>query len=309
MTSLRPPTRPRWPVPVCFSSAFLLPLCLLFCPLCLERPVAAQTDLPPQGRFANINGIELYYEIHGEGTPLLLLHGFQGSGQAWAPVLESFAKHYKVILPDMRGHGRSSNPAGVFTHKQSALDMFALLDSLGIKNFKAMGISSGGMTLLHMATQQPSRVDAMVLIGATSYFPEPARQIMRQATLESMTPQEWERARKIHLRGDEQIRTLRRQFHGFKDSYDDMNFTAPLLSTITAQTLIVHGDRDIFFPVSIPVEQYCAIPNSFLWIVPNGGHVPIVEHAQEFTRIALEFLGGAWQQSKKPWQCHAASEK
>jgi pimeloyl-ACP methyl ester carboxylesterase len=256
-----------------------------------------------------VNGIELYYEIHGEGPPLLLIHGFQGSGQAWTPVLDAFAKHYKVVLPDMRGHGRSSNPAGVFTHRQSALDMFALLDSLGIKSFKAMGISSGGMTLLHMATQQPSRVEAMVLIGATSYFPEPARQIMRRATVESMTPEDWERARKIHLRGDEQIRALRRQFHGFKDSYDDMNFTAPLLSTITAQTLIVHGDRDAFFPVSIPVEQYCAIPNSFLWIIPNGSHVPIVEHAAEFTRIALQFLSGAWRESKKPWQCHSASEK
>ncbi|MBX5479681.1 MAG: alpha/beta hydrolase [Pyrinomonas methylaliphatogenes] len=265
--------------------------------------------MPPEGHFAKVNGIELYYEIHGQGEPLLLIHGFGGSGQDWAPVLEEFAKHYRVILPDMRGHGRSTNPTKQFTHRQSALDMFALLDLLGVKTFKAMGISSGGMTLLHMATQQPSRVEAMVLIGATSYFPEPARQIMRRSTVESMTAQEWERARRIHKYGDDQIRMLREQFHRFKDSYDDMNFTRPLLSTITAKTLIIHGDRDQFFPVSIPVEEYCAIPNSFLWIIPNGGHVPIAGNVQEFTRITLQFLSGAWDQSKKPWDCHAATEK
>ncbi|CDM65163.1 alpha/beta fold hydrolase [Pyrinomonas methylaliphatogenes] len=270
---------------------------------------AAQVAVLPEGHFAKVNGIELYYEIHGQGEPLLLIHGFGGSGQDWAPVLEEFAKHYRVILPDMRGHGRSTNPTKQFTHRQSALDMFALLDLLGVKTFKAMGISSGGMTLLHMATQQPSRVEAMVLIGATSYFPEPARQIMRRSTVESMTAQEWERARRIHKYGDDQIRMLREQFHRFKDSYDDMNFTRPLLSTITAKTLIIHGDRDQFFPVSIPVEEYCAIPNSFLWIIPNGGHVPIAGNVQEFTRITLQFLSGAWDQSKKPWDCHAATEK
>ena len=63
------------------------------------------------------------------------------------------------------------------------------------------------------------------------------------------------------------------QFRGFKDSYDDMNFTPPYLLDDRARTLIVHGDRDEFFPVNIPVEMYRAIPKSFLWIVPNGGHV------------------------------------
>ena len=88
------------------------------------------------------------------------------------------------------------------------------------------------------------------------------------------------------------------QFYGFKDSYDDMNFTAPLLSTIKARTLILHGDRDQFFPVSIPVEQYRAIPRAYLWIVPNGGHVPF-PRTDAGHRAMLEtmtaFLKGEWQ--------------
>jgi hypothetical protein len=96
--------------------------------------------------------------------------------------------------------------------------------------------------------------------------------------------------RRVHKHGDEQIRALRQQFHDFKDSYDDMNFTGPYLSTITARTLIVHGDRDEFFPVSIPVEMYRSIPNAALWIVPSGGHVPIFDPKVPFVATALDFL-------------------
>jgi pimeloyl-ACP methyl ester carboxylesterase len=154
-----------------------------------------------------------------------------------------------------------------------------------------MGISTGGMTLLHMATQQASRVQAMVLIGATIYFPEQAREIMRRATVESLTPRMYEQRRQYHKHGDEQIKALQQQFHQFKDSYDDMNFTGPYLSTITARTLIVHGDRDQFFPVSIPVEMYRSIPNSALWIIPRGGHVPIFDPAIPFTGNGSEIPG------------------
>jgi pimeloyl-ACP methyl ester carboxylesterase len=73
-------------------------------------------------------------------------------------------------------------------------------------------------------------------------------------------------------------------------SYDDMNFTRPYLSTITARTLIIHGDRDRFFPVEIPVEMYQSIPNSALWIIPNGGHVPIHGGRVPFVSKAVEFL-------------------
>jgi pimeloyl-ACP methyl ester carboxylesterase len=252
-----------------------------------------QDALPATGKTLAINGMQCYYEEYGRGEPLLLLHGFSASGEVWAPFVPELAKSYRLIVPDLRGHGRSTNPSNQFTHRQSALDVFALLETLGVTEFKAMGISTGGMTLLHMATQQPSRVEAMVLIGATIYFPEQARVIMRQCTVESLTPEDYERLRQIHKHGDEQIHALRRQFYGFKDSYDDMNFTGPYLSTITARTLIVHGDRDAFFPVPIPVEMYRSIPNSALWIIPEGEHVPIFDAQAPFVATALRFLAGA----------------
>jgi pimeloyl-ACP methyl ester carboxylesterase len=184
----------------------------------------------------------MYYETHVQGQPLILLHGFNASGRVWERFVPELSQHYQVIVPDLRGHGRSTNPTHEFTHGQSARDIFALMDKIGLKKVKAIGISTGGMTLVHMATQDPDRVEAMVLIGATIYFPEQARAIMRRSTVESLTSAAYERLRRVHQRGDEQIRDLRQQFHHFKDSYDDMNFTGPLLSTINARTLIVHRD-------------------------------------------------------------------
>ncbi len=194
-----------------------------------------------------------------------------------------------------RGHGRSTNPSMKFTFRQSALDVFALLDRLGIERFKAIGLSLGAKTLLHIATQQPARVEAMVLVSATPYFPEQARAIMREVTPDNRTEAEWEQMRLWHKHGDEQIRSIWRQVNAFSDSYDDMNFTPPYLSTITARTLIVHGDRDPLYPVNLAMGMYAAIPSAYLWVVPNGGHGPIFgERAGLFAETAVAFLRGEW---------------
>jgi len=244
-----------------------------------------------------VNDIEMYYEVHGEGEPIVFLHGFSWSNQMWNPFIPDFKEHYQLIIPDLRGHGRTTNPSKKFTHRQSALDIFALLDHLKIERFKAVGWSSGGMTLIHMATQEPNRVEAMILISASSHFPKECREKMAQENIDDLTEDQWNYYRSIHLHGDEQIRLWWKQFYEMKDSYDDMNFTPPYLSTITAKTLIIHGDRDGFFPVSIPVNMYNSIPNSYLWITPNTGHLLAVKkYVSEIKREALEFLSGSWDE-------------
>ena len=101
--------------------------------------------------------------------------------------------------------------------------------------------------------------------------------------------------RQRHKHGDDQIRALWMQGNALKESYDDMNFTPRDLSRIAARTLIVHGDRDPLYPVNIAVELYTAIPASYLWIIPNGGHAPIFGNLTNcFVQAALAFLGGEW---------------
>ena len=235
--------------------------------LSLARPAAAE--------ILKANGVELEYEVTGSGEPLVLLHGFGDCIEGtWGPLVPELAKSHRVIAVNMRGHGGSTNPSNAFTHAQSAEDIRALLDHLKIERARAMGFSSGGMTLLHLATRHPDRVSKMVVVGATTHFGEQTRQILRSVAAEGLPPPVMEQFTKCAARGPAQAKELERQFGAFKDSHDDMNFKPADLKKIKAETLIVHGDRDEFFPVAIPAEMYGAIPKAQLWIVPGGTHEP-----------------------------------
>jgi len=264
----------------------------------LSQSTPMTTKYAPQqaalrGHMVQLNHMEMYYEEYGSGKPLVLLHGFGGCSQNWHPFVAELSKHHRLILVDLRGHGHSTNPGNRFTHREAAGDVFLLLEKLGIDRFSAMGMSSGGMTLLHMATIQPRRIDSMVLVSTTSHFPDQARAIMRRASLATMPQDVRDMYRECAKRGDEQIHQLIAQFNAFHQDYGDMNFTAQSLSAITARTLVVHGDRDAFFPVEIAVSLYRSIPDAALWIVPGGDHVPVYDPTVAFTATALRFLDGA----------------
>ena len=242
------------------------------------------------GRVETLNGLQTYFEVHGSGEPLLLLHGFSGSSQDWKELTTGPLADFQLIMPDLRGHGRSSILSKPFRHQDAATDMLALLDHLGIKNCKGLGISGGGNILLHMATRQPERIKAMVLVSATPYFPAQARPIMRLYP-DSLPEAQWEVLRRRHPGGDAQIRALLASTKAFADSHDDLNFTPPHLSTIQARTLIVQGDCDPLYPVELSVEMAKAIPQSSLWILPASGHGPVIgERWPEFLKTASSFL-------------------
>ena len=243
----------------------------------------------------DLHGFSVFYEERGEGEPLLLLHGGTGIGGDWQHVFTAGdPAGFRLVVPDLRGHGRSTNPARAFTIRQAAEDVFALMDHLGIRRAKAIGLSLGAKTLLHMATQQPDRIDAMVLVSATPYFPAPARAAMAQLSVDAFSDAEWAALRLRHVQGDDQIRILFGLMRGLKDRHDDMAFTPPLLATIRARTLIVHGDRDPLYPVELAIEMYRSIPASALWVVPNGGHGPIFgSQAAPFVETAMTFVRGA----------------
>lgn len=258
----------------------------------LASASVAQSPRTAPGKFVDLNGITMHYEERGSGEPLLLLHGFGMCGRGdWGDHVDQLAKDYRVILPDLRGHGWSTNPSGKFTMRQSAEDIRALLDQLGLKNIRAMGISAGGMTLLHLAVKYPDRVGTMALIGATNQFGEQARRAILGETAALPPKEVQDMFNSCASRGAPQVGELMAQFRRFADSHDDMNLTPANLATIKARTLIVHGDRDEFFPVEIPVELYRSIAGSQLWIVPKGDHVPIYgPRTMEFLRITRQFL-------------------
>ena len=148
-----------------------------------------------------LNGAEVHYEIEGAGEPLLLLHGGTGCHGDWVYAgRERLIREYKLIAPDARGHGQSTNPQTTLSHRQCALDTLALLDHLGNERCKAIGVSMGGNILLHMATLQPERIEAMVIVSATMRFAEQARRIMAGVPPpENQPASEWEAMRKRHV--------------------------------------------------------------------------------------------------------------
>ena len=88
------------------------------------------------------NGIQIYFETHGDGEPLLFLHGFLGSGDTWQYIFQAAPEGHRLIAPDLRGHGASTNPSNAFTFRQASDDVFSLLDHLGVDRVKAIGVSA-----------------------------------------------------------------------------------------------------------------------------------------------------------------------
>ena len=264
-------------------------LCSLLLPVLLLLPAVALAA----PRLAHVNGVDIAWTESGTGEPLVLLHGFGDCASVWDSFVPGLADRYRVISMELRGHGSSGEFEGPFLFEDSAGDLLALLDHLGLDSVRAMGISAGGMTLLHAAVMQPERIDAMVLVGAAHHFPEQARAIMRGVP-GNLPPPVRDTFDACASRGQAQVDGLLQRFNGFQHNDEDIRLSPQELATIQARTLIVHGDRDAFFPVEIPVAVYGAIPEAQLWIVPGGDHVPIFDHhARDFAAAVDRFLADA----------------
>src|ERR1700730_1071669 len=108
--------------------------------------------------YAALEDAQLHYQEHGVGDPLLFVHGFTGAGEMWGNVVSAFADRYRVIVPDLRGHGRSTGAPETIRHQRLGADLVALLDHLDIERAHFVGHSAGAVALLFVVSQQPSRV-------------------------------------------------------------------------------------------------------------------------------------------------------
>jgi pimeloyl-ACP methyl ester carboxylesterase len=143
----------------------------------VENPpvMQAESKAKKAGR-QQINGIDYYYEIHGEGEPLLLLHGGLGSIDMYAPILPMLVENREVIVVDLHGHGRTRLGTRSINMAEIGADMAALIKALGYDQVDALGYSFGAWTALHMAAQAPERVRRLVLVSMPyareGFFPE-----------------------------------------------------------------------------------------------------------------------------------------
>jgi pimeloyl-ACP methyl ester carboxylesterase len=118
------------------------------------------------GSYADVNGINLYYETHGSGSPLVLLHGGLGSGEMFGPVIDVLAEHHQVILPDLQGHGRTADIDRPIDIRFMADDIAALIEHLGLPKADVAGYSLGGGVALQVAIRHPGKVGRLVTASA-----------------------------------------------------------------------------------------------------------------------------------------------
>jgi pimeloyl-ACP methyl ester carboxylesterase len=142
----------------------------------MARPQDATTQ---RGHFIHANGVEMYYEVHGQGEPLLLIHGGTLTADSWQPYLAAFAEHYRVITPDTRGHGRSDNPTGTMSYRLLADDMAAFVRALDLHKPLIAGYSDGGQIALEIGMRYPDLAQALIVGGAQFQFTPTYREWLR----------------------------------------------------------------------------------------------------------------------------------
>ena len=118
------------------------------------------------GQYADVNGVHLYYETHGAGRPMILLHGGLGSGEMFGPILSTLADHHQVILPDLQGHGRTADIDRPLDVRLMADDIAALIDHLGLDRPDVVGYSLGGGVAFQVAIKYPEKVGRLVSASA-----------------------------------------------------------------------------------------------------------------------------------------------
>ena len=246
--------------------------------------------------FVMVDDMRMYYAEHGslDNPPLLLLHGFTSNGDSWASQLPAFSARYRLVIPDLRGHGRTDNPGGAasMNHRQFARDIIALCRALKIEKAAFCGESTGAMLQLSLALLAPALPAALILAGGTHYFGEEVIAFQRQVSPETIDEGWRVYVEAAHTAlGPDHWRSVITAFHDLHAHTRLEDFPDPdELCGIVPPVLIVHGDRDPYFPIEVPLELYRMLPNAEFCVLPNTGHVPPEEHPDWFNNIALDFL-------------------
>lgn len=241
------------------------------------------------GHYVQANGIRLYYEVYGQGQPLLLLHGNSESIVSFSKQIPELSKYFKVIAVDSRGQGRSTEDGKTYTYDLFAQDMNALLDTLGLDSVDILGWSDGGNTGLIMAMNYPRRVRTLAVMGANIFIdntvvaPWVFRTLHKQQqTVEGDTTyNDANRSRLITL-------LLTEPRHTFEE-----------LNAIHCPTLVMAGEKDVIKEGH--TRQIAAhIPHSTVVIFPGGTHEEPSEHPDIFNKTVEDFLRAPAPQTTTP---------
>lgn len=247
--------------------------------------VATSDSLDFKSGYSEVNGIKMYYEIYGQGKPIVLIHGGGSTIQTnFGKLIPLLAKNRKVIAVELQAHGRTSDRNADLSFEQDADDVAALLKNLNIDKSDFFGFSNGGTTTLQIAIRHPGIVDKIILGSALAKrngVPEWFWGFMEQARLENM-PEQLKTGYKQVAADTNGLQIMHdrdaRRMVNFKDIPDEQ------IKSIKAPTLIIIADKDII-TYEHAIEMHRQIANSELAIIP-GGHG---EYIGEITTIKPDF--------------------
>jgi pimeloyl-ACP methyl ester carboxylesterase len=254
--------------------------------------LTALLAVPAFGEYTEVHGVKMYYEIHGEGRPVVLLHGglatIHLSFEKQIPVL---ARNHRVIAIEQIGHGHTPDVAGRnFTYEDMTEDTAALLGQLGIRNADVIGWSDGGQLALRLAAMHPELVRRVVAsgVGLNAATPEDAARVKRGA--ESLQPGFWPAAvdeyKRVAADGPEHwpvfFAKVRTMWAGASRGISEQD-----LAKIKAPTLIIAGDQE---SVERHTHIFRSIAGAKLCILPGTGHGTFMDRPDWLNPILLEFV-------------------
>ncbi|MFJ5761342.1 alpha/beta fold hydrolase [Neobacillus sp. NPDC093182] len=256
------------------------------------------------------NGIELYYEERGSGTPLFLIMGLGADGSLWEEHVKVYEEHFRCILIDNRGSGRSEKPEGPYSTKEMAEDIAGLMKALQIEKAHVSGISMGSGIAQELALTYPQMIKSLTLIASWDQCEPYTKRIfeMFRSTAGKCEPSTFTRVlqlwiftpdyHKYHLddllrreqEGDQNPYPM--PLHSFQAQCDACisHNTKGRLGSINVPVLVTSGDIDIFTPLSYSKAIADEIPNAELFVLPGTGHTHHWEKLREFNEKTLEFM-------------------
>lgn len=239
------------------------------------------------------NGVLTYYESTGDGSPLLFLHGGVVCGAFYPDQRDQLSRHYRVIMPDRRGHGRTADKEGPMSYQSMTDDTVAFMDAIGLDRAHIVGHSDGANIGMLMAIAHAERVDKLVLISGNSRVDGMRPEVvafMRDAPDDAWADWAalWRRYSSDPPGSTDRWPAILGKLRACW--LNDWDLSEENLGRIVAPTLVMGGDRDMTTLEDF-VAQYRAIPSSQLAIVPNGGHELTSQRAMIVNQAVLEFLG------------------
>ena len=259
---------------------------------------------------AEVNHIKIAYEISGDGVPFVLVHGHPFDHTMWHPQVKAFSNSYKVITPDLRGYGKSSLPTkGKTRFEDYATDILLLLDKLKVTSFHLAGLSMGGQIIMEIFRQAPHRIKTLIFADTFAGLDTPE---IKQGRYDTAARLEKEG---MAAYADEVIYKMLKPAHvpsmpavtshvikmmkgappfgaatALRARAERIDYLKETLPKIDIPTLVIVGRDDEFTPVAKAEELKANLRNCKLVVIEDAGHMPNLEHPEEFNSIVLGFL-------------------